>query len=82
MDDASGAVNMQVEDEEELEEATAAKATALLAIETSGVYVEKLHALLGSTAVRRHDRVQSGSGRAAFPKCMGSEGECWRGCGE
>jgi hypothetical protein len=30
MDNASGAANMQVEDEEELEEATAAEATVLL----------------------------------------------------
>jgi hypothetical protein len=32
MDDASGAANVHVEDEEGLEEATAAEATALLAI--------------------------------------------------
>jgi hypothetical protein len=45
---ASGAA--KVEDEEGLEEITAAQATAtaLLAIETSEVSVEELHALLGS----------------------------------
>jgi hypothetical protein len=83
MDDASGAANMQVEDEKELEEATAAEATALLAIETSEVSVEELHALLGFTDQCDDMIVYSPDPNVRLIRNVGArKGVLWRGCGE
>ena len=69
-DAGSEAANMQEEDEE-LEETTAAEAAVLLAMETTEVPVEEMHALLGLTD-QCNDK--SGSGCAVHSNYVGSEG--------
>jgi hypothetical protein len=82
MGDASRAANMQVEDEE-LEEATSAKTTALLAMETPGVSVEEVHTLLG-LAEQCDDMIEYSPDPdiyAAHSKYVGSKGGTGEGAG-